>query len=107
MAKKNENRVLVALVCEDCKTQNYTVSKNKITIKEITDKKTLVEWLTNSLLNIKANNYPSESAPGRAKMPQAFKGGTDEDDKKTSLPDKEGSAMNKLKDDKFMKDAIK
>lgn len=76
-------------------------------IKEITDKKTLVEWLTNSLLNIKANNYPSESAPGRAKMPQAFKGGTDEDDKKTSLPDKEGSAMNKLKDDKFMKSAVK
>ena len=29
MAKKNENRVLVALVCEDCKQQNYTVSKNK------------------------------------------------------------------------------
>ena len=29
MAKKNENRVLVALVCEECKTQNYTVSKNK------------------------------------------------------------------------------
>lgn len=76
-------------------------------IKEITDKNTLVEWLTNSLLNIKANNYPSESAPGRAKMPQTFKGGTDEDDKKTSLPDKEGSAMNKLKDDKFMKSAVK
>ena len=29
MAKKNENRVLVALICEECKTQNYTVSKNK------------------------------------------------------------------------------
>ena len=29
MAKKNENRVLVPLVCEECKTQNYTVSKNK------------------------------------------------------------------------------
>ena len=29
MAKKNENRVLVSLVCEDCKSQNYTVSKNK------------------------------------------------------------------------------
>ncbi len=29
MAKKNENRVLVSLVCEDCKTPNYTVSKNK------------------------------------------------------------------------------
>ena len=29
MAKKNENRVLVSLVCEECKTPNYTVSKNK------------------------------------------------------------------------------
>ena len=76
-------------------------------IKEITDKRTLVEWLTNSLLNIKANNYPFESAPSREKMPQAFKGGTDENDKKSSLPDKEGSAMNKLRDDKFMKSAVK
>ena len=76
-------------------------------IKEITDKRTLVEWLTNSLLNIKANNYPFEYAPSREKMPQAFKGGTDKNDKKSSLPDKEGSAMNKLKDDKFMKSAVK
>ena len=29
MAKKNENRVLVSLVCEECKTPNYTLSKNK------------------------------------------------------------------------------
>ena len=29
MAKKNENRVLVTLVCDECKEQNYTVSKNK------------------------------------------------------------------------------
>ena len=29
MAKKNENRVLVSLVFEECKTPNYTVSKNK------------------------------------------------------------------------------
>ena len=29
MAKKNENRVLVALVCEEFKSQNYNVSKNK------------------------------------------------------------------------------
>ena len=35
MAKKNENRVLVSLVCEDCKSQNYTVSKNK---KNTTDR---------------------------------------------------------------------
>ena len=29
MAKKNENRSLVSLVCEECKTPNYNVSKNK------------------------------------------------------------------------------
>lgn len=29
VAKKNENRVHVALICEECKNQNYTVSKNK------------------------------------------------------------------------------
>ena len=29
MAKKNENGVLVSLVCEECKTPNYTLSKNK------------------------------------------------------------------------------
>lgn len=34
MAKKNENRVLVSLVCEKCKTPNYTVSKNKKNMTE-------------------------------------------------------------------------
>ena len=29
VAKKNENRVLVTLVCEECKNMNYTVSKKK------------------------------------------------------------------------------
>ena len=29
MAKKNENRGLVSLVCEECKTPNYSESKNK------------------------------------------------------------------------------
>lgn len=29
MAKKTENRTLVSLVCEECKTPNYNVSKNK------------------------------------------------------------------------------
>ena len=40
-------------------------------------------------------------------MPQVFKGGTDIDDKSSALPDKEGSAMNKLKDGKFMKSVTK
>ena len=48
-----------------------------------------------------------ESAPSRDDMPQVFKGGTDINDKYSAMPDKEGSAMNKLKDDKFMKSVTK
>ena len=29
MAKKNENRGLVSLMCQDCKNINYTEEKNK------------------------------------------------------------------------------
>ena len=29
MAKKNENRALVSLMCEECKNINYTEEKNK------------------------------------------------------------------------------
>ena len=71
------------------------------------NKKDIIDYITERLLDIKSNNYPFESAPSRENMPQVFKGGTDEDDKSSALPEKEGSAMNKLKDDKFMKSAIK
>ena len=76
-------------------------------IKECKDKNDIMKYLEERLLDIKANNYPFESAPSRDDMPQVFKGGTDVDDKSSALPDKEGSAMNKLKDNKFMKSAIK
>jgi hypothetical protein len=76
-------------------------------IEECYDYDTTVDYLVERLLDIKANNYPFDTAPDRKNMPQVFKGGTDEDDKKSALPDKEGSAMNKLKDDKFMKSAVK
>ena len=76
-------------------------------IKECKDKNDIMKYLEERLLDIKANNYPFEAAPSRDDMPQVFKGGTDVDDKSSALPDKEGSAMNQLKDDKFMKSAIK
>ena len=76
-------------------------------IDECSNYDTTVDFIIERLLTVKANNYPSENSPGRENMPQVFKGGTDEDDKKTSLPDKEGSAMNKLKNNKFMKSAVK
>ena len=76
-------------------------------IDECMDYDTTIDWIVERLLDVKSNNYPFESAPGRKNMPQVFKGGTDSEDKSSALPYKEGSAMNKLKDDKFMKSAIK
>ena len=76
-------------------------------IKECKDKNDIMKYLAERLLDIKANNYPFESAPSRDDMPQVFKGGTDIDDKSSALPDKKGSAMNKLKNDKFMKSVTK
>lgn len=100
---------------DEKKIKNYienTLDENLIglyidKIDECMDYDSTVEWLTERLLDVKANNYPFESAPSRDDMPQVFKGGTDENDKKSAMPNKEGSAMNKLKDDKFMKSAIK
>lgn len=71
------------------------------------NKNDIIKYLEERLLDIKANNYPFESAPSRDDMPQVFKGGTDKDDKSSAYPDKEGSAMNKLKNDKFIKSVIK
>lgn len=76
-------------------------------LKNCNDRKDIIKYLEERLLDIKANNYPFESAPSRDDMPQVFKGGTDKNDKDSALPDKEGSAMNKLKDDKFMKSVTK
>jgi hypothetical protein len=76
-------------------------------IKECKDRNSIIKYLEERLLDIKANNYPFEAAPSRDDMPQVFKGGTDKDDKESALPDKEGSAMNKLKDNKFMKSITK
>ena len=76
-------------------------------IKKCKDRDDIIKYLEDRLLDIKANNYPFEAAPSRDDMPQVFKGGTDKDDKESAYPDKEGSAMNKLKDNKFMKSVTK
>lgn len=76
-------------------------------IEECKDVESIIEYVVDRLLDIKVNNYPFESAPGRENMPQVYKAGTDEDDKKSAYPEKEGSAMNKLKDKKFIKSVTK
>lgn len=76
-------------------------------IEECYDYDTTVDFLVERLLDIKSNNYPLESSPKREDMPQVFKGGSKKDDKSSAYPDKEGSTLNKLKDDKFMKSITK
>ena len=44
MAKKNENRVLVTLTCQECKKVTYRVSKNT---KNTTDKLNLNKFCSN------------------------------------------------------------
>ena len=79
--------------------------KSKKLTKQI--KEDIVSWLIDRFLDIKANNYPESFAQKRENMPQVYKGGTDQNDKNTAMPDKKGSALNKLKDDKFIKSVIK
>lgn len=76
-------------------------------IDDCYDWNSTIKWLTDRLLDIKANNYPESFAQKRENMPQVYKGGTDQNDKNTAMPDKKGSALNKLKDDKFIKSVIK
>ena len=78
--------------------------------KELTDIDKVSDFVTDNLMSLKANNYPEtikgESAPNRGLMPQTDKGGTDSGNKKTALPSKHGSALNKLKDGKFVRSIL-
>lgn len=78
--------------------------------KELTDIDKVSDFVTDNLMSLKANNYPEtikgESAPNRGLMPQTDKGGTDSGNKKTALPSKHGSALNKLKDGKFVQSIL-
>ena len=102
----NFNRKKIHTYLEDTFDESLTDVYCKY-IDKCRDKKDIIQYLEDRLLDIKANNYPFEAAPSRDDMPQVFKGGTDSKDKSTAYPDKEGSAMNKLKDDKFMKSVTK
>jgi len=82
------------------------ISKCVDTIEECYDYESTINFITERILDIKSNNYPFESAPKRKEMPQIFKGGT-KNNKESAMPEKKGSAMNKLKDDKFMKSITK
>jgi len=79
--------------------------------KDIDSLDKAAEFIADNMMDIKANNYPEsfdneKEPPGRELMPQTDKGGPDENDKKSSLPNVKGSALNKLRDGKIVKGAL-
>lgn len=90
--KETINKDLIDKLLKKTKTKNFDE---------------LINYLTDRLLEIRSNNYPSETAPDRKHMPQVYKAGSKNGDKSSAYPDKEGSTMNKLKKDKFVKSVIK
>ena len=58
-------------------------------------------------MELKTNNYPEVGSPNRGDMPVTTHAGRDKNNKISALPDSDGSALNKLKDDKFVKNAVK
>lgn len=83
---------------------DYVENKTK---KKLNGKDEIISYVTENLLDLKSNNYPEQNSPKRGDMPQTDRGGKNEKDAKTSLPDQEGSALNKLKDGEFLKGAVK
>lgn len=74
---------------------------------ELDDMDKVAEWIADNLIELKYNNYPEYDDIDRGIMPQTSKGGTDIKDPESSRPDHKGSALNKLKDGEFLKNAIK
>lgn len=76
-------------------------------VKDCNTKEKIAEYFAENLMELKTNNYPEEGAPNRGDMPVTTHAGKDKDSKQSALPTSDGSALNKLKDDKFVKNAVK
>lgn len=75
-------------------------------VESVSTKEELADYLAKNLIDLKSNNYPETGSPSRGDMPQTDRGGEDYNDKKSSMPNKEGSALNKLSKGKFVKKAV-
>lgn len=75
--------------------------------KNLTSKVEAIDDICDNIWNVKINNYPEDNAPSRGEMPQTDKAGNEKGSKPSSYPDKSGSALNRMKNGKFDKDAIK
>lgn len=70
-------------------------------------RKKALQVICDNIWNVKINNYPEDNAPSRGEMPQTDKAGQEKGSKPSSYPDKEGSALNRMKNGKFDIGAIK
>lgn len=75
--------------------------------KNIERKEDVIEDICDSIWNVKVNNYPEDNAPSRGEMPQTDKAGQEKGSKPSSYPDKKGSALNRMKEKPFDKNAVK
>ena len=66
----------------------------------------ILEIISSNAMELKYNNYPEDNAPSRMDMPQTDKGRRG-NDKQSAYPNSDGSALNKMKTGKFVKNAIK
>lgn len=71
------------------------------------DRIEVVDVICENIWNVKMNNYPEDNAPSRGEMPQTDKAGQEKGNKPSSYPDKKGSALNRMKEEPFDKNAIK
>lgn len=66
-----------------------------------------IQDICDNIWNVKTNNYPEDNAPSRGEMPQTDKAGIEKGNKPSSYPDKDGSALNRMKEKPFDKNAVK
>lgn len=87
--------------------RNYIEDNITVEVEDTLSKYNVtIDNLVENILSMQHNNYPESNMPSRGEMPQTDKAGTNRDDKSSSFPDKNGSALNKLKTGKIDKDAI-
>lgn len=73
----------------------------------VSSKEEVVNVLVENAMSVKTNQYPESGSPNRAEMPQTDKAGTKKGDKKSSYPDKDGSALHRMATQPFDKNAVK
>lgn len=74
---------------------------------KLEDKEIVIQSLCDNIWNLKINNYPEENSPSRGEMPQTDKAGNEKGSKPSSFPNKKGSALNRMKEKPFDKNAVK